>query len=161
DVLGGLQAAQAYTATSLEEPRSSEGSDGATVETELGGDDERFERVEEKIAVTEALPFVSPEDRRLLRLRFVDEMTQTQIAKRLGISQMQVSRRLRSSLERLRTVILVDPEPSEARRRRAPLAASRSSVTYLRANRGRSVVGSTRSIATGGYVIVGTTVMYA
>jgi len=112
DVLDGLQAAQAYTATSLEEPRSSEGSDGATVETELGADDARYEQVEERVAVTEALPFVSPEDRRLLRLRFVDEMTQTQIARRLGISQMQVSRRLRSSLERLRAVILADRGPT-------------------------------------------------
>jgi RNA polymerase sigma-B factor len=120
DVLDGLQAAHAYTATSLEEPRSSEGSDGATVEAELGADDERFQQVEEKVAVAEALPFISPEDRRLLRLRFVDELTQTQIAKRLGVSQMQVSRRLRSSLERLRAVILSDRELTVAKGRRAP-----------------------------------------
>jgi RNA polymerase sigma-B factor len=116
DVLDGLQAGQAYTATSLDEPRSSE--DGATVETELGADDERYEQVEEKLAVTQALPFVAQEDRRLLRLRFVDEMTQTQIARRLGTSQMQVSRRLRSSLERLRVVILADDGLREARCRR-------------------------------------------
>jgi RNA polymerase sigma-B factor len=108
----------AYTATSLEEPRSSEGSDGATVETELGIDDARFEQVEERLAVAEALPFISPEDRRLLRLRFGDELTQTQIAKHLGVSQMQVSRRLRSSLERLRTVILSDREVTVAKGRR-------------------------------------------
>ena len=118
DVLDGLQAGHAYTATSLEEPRSSEGSDGATVETELGVDDARFEQVEERLAVAEALPFISPEDRRLLRLRFGDELTQTQIAKRLGVSQMQVSRRLRSSLERLRTVILSDREVTVAKGRR-------------------------------------------
>jgi RNA polymerase sigma-B factor len=116
DVLDGLQAAQAYTATSLEEPRSSEDGDGATVETELGANDEQYEQVEEKLAVTQALPFISREDRRLLRLRFVDEMTQTQIARRLGISQMQVSRRLRSSLERLRAVILADHELRQAAR---------------------------------------------
>ena len=118
DVLDALQATQAYSATSLEEPRSSEGSDGATMEAELGADDERFEQVEEKVAVAEALPFISSEDRRLLRLRFVDELTQTEIAKRLGVSQMQVSRRLRSSLERLRTVILSDSELTVAKGRR-------------------------------------------
>lgn len=114
DVLDGLQTAQAYTATSLEEPRSPEGNDGVTLETELGAEDERYEQVEAKVAVREALPSISQEERRLLRLRFIDELTQTQIAKRLGVSQMQVSRRLRASLERLRAIVLADAEPSGA-----------------------------------------------
>jgi RNA polymerase sigma-B factor len=109
DVLDGLQAAHAYAAASLEEPRSSEDRDGATLASELGGDDERYEQAEARLALTEALPSISPEDRRLLRLRFADELTQTQIAGRLGISQMQVSRRLRASLERLRELVQADP----------------------------------------------------
>ena len=61
--------------------------------------------LEARLSVAAALAAISKEDRRLLRLRFVDELTQNQIARRLGVSQMQVSRRLRRSLERLRALV--------------------------------------------------------
>jgi RNA polymerase sigma-B factor len=54
------------------------------------------------------MPVISPRDRTILHLRFFQELTQTEIAKRLGISQMQVSRRLRDSLGRLRALTSSD-----------------------------------------------------
>jgi RNA polymerase sigma-B factor len=108
EVLDALQAGQAYTALSLEQPSPEADNEDASVATAIGAVDERYEQVEARLSVAAALPRISDEERRLLRLRFVDELTQNQIAQRLGVSQMQVSRRLRSSLERLRAFVCVD-----------------------------------------------------
>jgi RNA polymerase sigma-B factor len=61
-----------------------------------------YETVEANIALSSALEGVSGDDKRLLYLRFVKEMSQQQIADELGVSQMQVSRLLRRLLDRLR-----------------------------------------------------------
>jgi RNA polymerase sigma-B factor len=61
-----------------------------------------YEMVEANIALSSALEGVSRDDKRLLYLRFVKEMSQQQIADELGVSQMQVSRLLRRLLDRLR-----------------------------------------------------------
>ncbi|HKU10429.1 MAG TPA: sigma-70 family RNA polymerase sigma factor [Sinomonas sp.] len=61
-----------------------------------------YEMVEANIALSSALEGVSGDDKRLLYLRFVKEMSQQQIADELGVSQMQVSRLLRRLLDRLR-----------------------------------------------------------
>ena len=61
-----------------------------------------FERVERRHLLATALDGLSDEDKRLLKMRFVDEMSQSQIAEVLGVSQMQVSRLLRKLLERMR-----------------------------------------------------------
>ncbi|GAB3271454.1 hypothetical protein GCM10027449_07260 [Sinomonas notoginsengisoli] len=68
----------------------------------LGGEDPGYERVEQIDALEAALSDASVDDRRLLQLRFVNEMTQDQIAAELGVSQMQVSRLLKRLLDRLR-----------------------------------------------------------
>jgi RNA polymerase sigma-B factor len=104
DVLDGLQASQAYTAASLEEPHSSDEDSADTLASEIGAEDERYGQIEEKLTVAAAMPAISQRDRGILRLRFFDELTQTEIAHQLGISQMQVSRRLRHTLARLRTL---------------------------------------------------------
>jgi RNA polymerase sigma-B factor len=54
------------------------------------------------MAVADALPLLPERERHILHMRFVEELTQSEIAARIGISQMQVSRVLRRSLERLR-----------------------------------------------------------
>ncbi|GHG42127.1 hypothetical protein GCM10012320_04790 [Sinomonas cellulolyticus] len=68
----------------------------------LGDDDPGYERVEQLDDLAEALADASDADKRLLHLRFVEELTQDQIAQELGVSQMQVSRLLKKLLERLR-----------------------------------------------------------
>jgi len=104
EVLEGLQAAQAYTAESLDSSvPSAEGDGGSTVASQLGAEDGSYELVETKMAVTDAVHELSDPERAMLKMRFVEEMTQSEIGTRLGVSQMQVSRLLRRVLERIRT----------------------------------------------------------
>ena len=120
EVLEGMQAAQAYTTTSLEQPRPTDENDGSIVASALGADDERYEQIEAGLAVAAAMSAIPREDRKILRLRFVDEMTQGQIAKQIGISQMQVSRRLRRTLARLRALVSTDRITASEREPAAP-----------------------------------------
>ena len=52
--------------------------------------------------LAEAFDVLSPRDQEVLRLRFAEDLTQTEISERIGVSQMQVSRLIRQSLARLR-----------------------------------------------------------
>jgi RNA polymerase sigma-B factor len=108
DVLGALQAAQAYDALSLDAPRPLRDGDSETYGESLGEEDDRFELVEADVTVAEALRHLPDRERRVLQLRFVEDLTQTEIAKRVGVSQMQVSRLLRRALERLREITDAD-----------------------------------------------------
>jgi RNA polymerase sigma-B factor len=103
EVLDAMQALRGYGTISLDAPRSSGpgDEDGSFVET-LGEDDGSFELVELRASLADAFEFLEPRQREMLQLRFFDELTQTQIAERIGISQMQVSRLLRRCLEDLR-----------------------------------------------------------
>lgn len=67
-----------------------------------GVEDDPFSLIDDRDAVARAMACVPSRDRLILRLRFWDELTQSEIADRLGISQMQVSRVIRRTLERLR-----------------------------------------------------------
>jgi len=71
----------------------------------VGDEDEGFELVEDKLALEGALPHLDERERLVLQLRFVEDMTQSQIAERIGHSQMHVSRILRRTLERIRAEV--------------------------------------------------------
>jgi RNA polymerase sigma-B factor len=102
EVIDGLCAAEAYAAQSLEAPLGSEDDGDFKVGDSLGVEDERYELIDDKLAVADAMRSLPPRERLILHLRFVKEMTQTEIAARLGTSQMHVSRVLRRSLAQLR-----------------------------------------------------------
>jgi RNA polymerase sigma-B factor len=102
EVLSAMEASQAYEAVSLESERSSSEPGGDTYADAIGSEDERFDLVEYGAAIAPALEALQPRDRLILHLRFVEDMTQSQIADRIGVSQMQVSRLIRRSLTRLR-----------------------------------------------------------
>ena len=87
---------------SLDRPAGGEDSDEAPPSEWVGEEDERFELVEGRIALDAALPYLEERERVVLRLRFVEDMTQSQIAERIGHSQMHVSRILRRALARIR-----------------------------------------------------------
>jgi RNA polymerase sigma-B factor len=108
EVLDALQVTRARGAVSLDAPRpgGEEGELEARAES-IGTDDEGYELVEERSAVTHALASLPPREQLIVRLRFEQEMTQSQIAAEVGLSQMQISRVLRNSLERMRAI--VDP----------------------------------------------------
>jgi RNA polymerase sigma-B factor len=103
DVLGAMEAGQAYEAVSLDSERGNPGEPGAeTVADGIGETDERFELVEYGASIAPAVKALSDRDRLILHLRFVEDLTQSQIADRIGVSQMQISRLIRRSLARLR-----------------------------------------------------------
>ena len=104
DVIDALQAIQAYETLSLDAPRPGADGDVVAYGDSVGRDDERYELVELDATVTAVLGHIPPRERLILRMRFVDDLTQTEIAERVGISQMQVSRLLRRSLDQLRTL---------------------------------------------------------
>ncbi len=101
DVLEALQAGTAYTATSLDAPAGRLEDGDRTVADSVGSDDERLTLAEEVADLRGLRHLLDERDRRALYLRFVCDMTQTEIAAELGCSQMQVSRILRRALSRL------------------------------------------------------------
>jgi len=103
-VIDALQAIQAYETVSLDAPRPGAGGEEVAYVDTVGRDDERYELVELDLTVAAVLGHIPRRERTILRMRFVDDLTQTEIAERMGISQMQVSRLLRRSLEQLRTL---------------------------------------------------------
>jgi RNA polymerase sigma-B factor len=110
EVLEAMEAASAYDAVSLEQQRSDSDRSTSpdTFQDKLGTEEERYELVEYGAAIAPTLKALSPRERLILHLRFVEDMTQSEIAERIGVSQMHVSRLIRRSLARLRTVALED-----------------------------------------------------
>lgn len=103
EVLEALQTTQAQDALSLDAPFSGDDEQGADPRSEtIGVDDQGFAFVEDSSAVAEALQSLSPRERHIVKLRFVDELTQSEIADKVGLSQMQISRLLRRSLQEMR-----------------------------------------------------------
>ncbi len=132
DVLDGLETAAAHHSVSLDrerDDRDGEG-EGGTLADAFGSLDERFDFVDARVSVASAARSLKPREREVLVLRFVEDLTQTQIAELIGVSQMQVSRILRRSLDQLRDLMESDPAPDpsapakEARRRSSTAAAT-------------------------------------
>jgi RNA polymerase sigma-B factor len=102
EVLEGLQTAEAYGAISLDAPVAGD-EDGTQSRLEaIGDEDERLELVDRQATIFAAAKCLPERERRILFLRFGEDLTQSEIADRVGVSQMQVSRLLRRSLQRLR-----------------------------------------------------------
>ena len=101
DVLEGLEAAYAYRTTSLAAPLHEDGS--VELGDTLGMEDHDLEVAEFRIALKPAMASLSERERTILLLRFFGNLTQTEIAERIGISQMHVSRLITQALGTLRT----------------------------------------------------------
>jgi RNA polymerase sigma-B factor len=118
DVCEALEASLAARLTPLDASDDRDGGprdrdelgEGRSVDLEEAG----FSLVEERDAVARAMSAVTERERLVLRLRFWEELTQSQIAERLGVSQMQVSRVIRRTLDRLRSAAEAQPEPVAA-----------------------------------------------
>jgi RNA polymerase sigma-B factor len=100
EVLEGLEGARAYNATSLSTPISADGT--TELGDTLGGEDYEFELAETRVALGPALAMLDEREQRILTLRFYGNLTQSQIADQIGISQMHVSRLLTKALTKLR-----------------------------------------------------------
>jgi RNA polymerase sigma-B factor len=104
DVLEAMDAAQAYDAVSLDAGRGGDDEDGETHGESLGVEEERYDIIEYGATIDRTLKALPERDRLVLKHRFVDDMTQSEIAAIIGVSQMQVSRIIRRALARLQAV---------------------------------------------------------
>jgi RNA polymerase sigma-B factor len=99
EVLEGLDSAHAYTLTSLDAPT---GEEDLALREQIGSEDETLELLEYRTSLMPLMDQLPPRERTMLYLRFFKGMTQSEIADRLGISQMHVSRLLARTLAQLR-----------------------------------------------------------
>jgi RNA polymerase sigma-B factor len=102
EVLEVLEARHNRRPLSLDAPRGESGDEEPGSGEWIGMADDNFELVEDRLTVEAALPSLEQRESEVLRLRFVEELPQTEIALRIGCSQMQISRLLRRALDKLR-----------------------------------------------------------
>jgi RNA polymerase sigma-B factor len=100
-VLEALESSAAYSTLSLSERPEGDDDMQGPMET-LGEEDEEFERSEERMTLATGIRRLHARERAILHLRFFEGLTQSEIAERIGISQMHVSRLIRDSLARVR-----------------------------------------------------------
>jgi RNA polymerase sigma-B factor len=112
EVLATIQSAGARRTRPLDEPTGED----VTLADSIGGRDVELERAEMRVLLEDAMEVLSERDREVLRLRFEDDLTQTEISERIGVSQMQISRIIRQSIAKLR----LDIERTGGERRPVP-----------------------------------------
>jgi RNA polymerase sigma-B factor len=102
-VLEALEAGSARSTVSL-----SAGGDGDDLDPMeiVGEEDEAYDRVEDRASLEPAIGTLPAREREILRMRFEDGLTQSQIAEQVGVSQMHVSRLIRKSIDQLRDELL-------------------------------------------------------
>lgn len=101
-VLEAIEAGRNRRTLSLEMPTEGENEEGSPMSELIGDEDSGFELAEDRFAVEGAMEGLSARERRILRLRFAEDMTQSEIAAEVGVSQMQISRLLRRTLAKMR-----------------------------------------------------------
>ena len=107
-VLEAREAAAAYRAVSLDRPRDDDDEDGAGIADAVGADDPGFAVAEDAATVERLMRVLGDREREVLRLRFAEDLTQSEIGVRVGVSQMHVSRLIRQSVARLRELAETD-----------------------------------------------------
>jgi RNA polymerase sigma-B factor len=101
EVMEALQASDGRSLRSLDAPVHEEEGDSASAGELIGDMDPGFDRVEAGATIEQLTSILDERAREILRLRFSEDLLQSEIAERVGCSQMHVSRIIRSSLERL------------------------------------------------------------
>ncbi|OUP10150.1 RNA polymerase sigma factor SigF [Collinsella sp. An2] len=113
EVLEAMESSSAYSSVPLEGTGSSDNDDAPSVIDRYASEDNELSFTDDRLVIEEALKSFSPREREVIELRFLKGMTQIEIAKELGISQVQVSRLLRRTLKKIQDKI--DPEGVIAR----------------------------------------------
>ncbi|MFD0146494.1 MULTISPECIES: SigB/SigF/SigG family RNA polymerase sigma factor [unclassified Streptomyces] len=108
-VAEGEQASNGYVARSLDTPAGDDESAVTAGERRLGEEERAYELIEALESLKPLVAELDERDRRILALRFGEELTQAEIGERLGLSQMHISRLLARILDELRTGLLQDP----------------------------------------------------
>lgn len=108
EVLEAMESSSAYSSVSLEAPSGADDDDAPSVIDRYATEDSDLAFTDDRIIIEEALASFSPRERDVIEMRFLKGMTQIEIAEKLGISQVQVSRLLRRTLKKIQDKI--DPE---------------------------------------------------
>jgi len=104
-VLEALEAGTAYDTASLDSPLSVTEDEGGTLMDTLGAEERGYDFVDLSVAVAPTMNALPEREREILRLRFVDDLTQREIGERVGVSQMHVSRLLRRALDKVHAAV--------------------------------------------------------
>jgi RNA polymerase sigma-B factor len=106
DVTEAIEIGPAYVPLSLDQPiGSADGQESRVVAEQIGTEDPELDRVEMRDLLDRAMVHLTPRERSIMAMRFYEQMSQSEIARRLGISQMHVSRLQRAALEQLRKYV--------------------------------------------------------
>ena len=108
EVLEAMESSSAYSSVPLEGGGSSDDEEAPSIIDHYATEDADLAASDDRIVLDQAIADFSPREQEVIRMRFVDGLTQVEIAERLGVSQVQVSRLLRRTLRRLQDKI--DPE---------------------------------------------------
>lgn len=108
EVLEAMESSSAYSSVPLEGTGSNDNDDAPSVLDRYATEDSALNFTDDRLIIEEALKGFSPREREVIDLRFLQGMTQIEIAEQLGISQVQVSRLLRRTLKKIQDKI--DPE---------------------------------------------------
>jgi RNA polymerase sigma-B factor len=108
DVLEAMEIGIAHTPVSIDATVGRDGDEGRQLSDTVGTEDANLDRVEMREVLQRAMSHLNERERRILAMRFVDEMSQAEVAKRLGISQMHVSRLQRAAQEQLRELLAAE-----------------------------------------------------
>jgi RNA polymerase sigma-B factor len=112
DVTEAMEIGPAYVPLSLDQPiASGDGESSRSVSEQIGGADPELDRVEMRDVLDRAMEHLTPRERAIMAMRFYEQMSQSEIARRLGISQMHVSRLQRAALEQLRKYVPQESAP--------------------------------------------------
>jgi RNA polymerase sigma-B factor len=101
-VLEAREAAGAYRAVSLDRPREGDEEDDSGLGEVMGAEDPGFSLAEDAATVERLMAVLTDRECEVLRLRFEEDLTQSQIGERVGVSQMHVSRLIRQAIAKLR-----------------------------------------------------------
>lgn len=108
EVLEAMESSSAYSSVPLEGTGNNDNDDAPSVLDRYATEDSALNFTDDRLIIQEALKGFSPREREVIDLRFLQGMTQIEIAEQLGISQVQVSRLLRRTLKKIQDKI--DPE---------------------------------------------------
>lgn len=106
EVVEAIESGRAYSLASIHSTGSSDEDDSLELLDSLGSEEDAYEVFEQRRVLAPAMKQLDPRERLILHLRFFEGMTQTQVAARVGISQMHVSRLIRKSIDDLRQFML-------------------------------------------------------
>jgi RNA polymerase sigma-B factor len=118
EVVEALESGRAYSSVSIFSGGTNDDEEPLELLDCLGSEEEAYEVFEQRRMLAPAMVRLNPRERLILHLRFFEGMTQTQVAARIGISQMHVSRLIRKSIDNLRQYMAEDDTVAQTARER-------------------------------------------